>query len=533
VRPRIPLSILSWAGAVVVLGSWLLIVDIAAHAVRWQFHAACGVPADFFVTVACAPEPSWLSQFAFVVVAGCVLAIFTYLFGNTRIFANLSSAQGFYAARLIRTFLGASNDRRHGAPAAQPTRRQLISEPTAGDDIAGERYWIWPSRSGSADRDDVRPWHRGGPLHIVNATVNETYDVRTGIQNQDRKGTGLAVGPSGLSLGVRHHLVSGDAGWAVFPQAHDTYRVFSETPVDAPEALSLGRWMSISGAAFTTAAGSMTTVPMAILAGMFNVRLGYWWDSGVQPPTSRWLDRVLPVQSAFIDEMFARTRGTACRLWNLSDGGHFENMGGYELIRRRLPIIVIVDAEADPDYTFDGLAALVRKARLDFGAEVRFLNAEQLDCPPGANGPHPAPPFPETVRRYFGDLDALRRGEWLSERLTDVEGTATRRYTLAVDRTRPSQAHAALARVVYGKPGDVAASSWLVYVKATLTGDEPEDVCHYHRSHPDFPQEPTSDQFFDEAQWESYRRLGQHIGDRVLTTELFEYLRAHPAAART
>ena len=62
-------------------------------------------------------------------------------------------------------------------------------------------------------------------------------------------------------------------------------------------------------------------------------------------------EAILPVQAALLAEMLARTRGTAGQLWNLSDGGHFENMGGYELIRRQLPLIVIVDAEADPDYT--------------------------------------------------------------------------------------------------------------------------------------------------------------------------------------
>jgi hypothetical protein len=50
-------------------------------------------------------------------------------------------------------------------------------------------------------------------------------------------------------------------------------------------------------------------------------------------------------------------------------------------------------------------------------------------------------------------------------------------------------------------------------------------VCHYHRAHPDFPQETTIDQFFDEAQWESYRRLGLHTGHRVLTPELLDHLR--------
>jgi len=61
-----------------------------------------------------------------------------------------------------------------------------------------------------------------------------------------------------------------------------------------------------------------------------------------------------------------------------------------------------------------------------------------------------------------------------------------------------------------------------------LMGRDPDDVCHYHRAHPEFPQETTSDQFFDESQWESYRRLGLHVGHRVLMPELFDHLQRVP-----
>jgi len=104
------------------------------------------------------------------------------------------------------------------------------------------------------------------------------------------------------------------------------------------------------------------------------------------------------------------------------------------------------------------------------------------------------------------------------------DGTPAIRYTLEVDRSRVSRAHAALAVVTYRN----GQKSWLVYVKATLMGSEPEDVCHYHRAHPEFPQETTSDQFFDESQWESYRRLGLHVGHRVLRPELFDHLQRVP-----
>ena len=82
------------------------------------------------------------------------------------------------------------------------------------------------------------------------------------------------------------------------------------------------------------------------------------------------------------------------------------------------------------------------------------------------------------------------------------------------DPERDSVAHAALAWITY--EGEQKPSSWLLYIKPTLTGDEPSDVVRYHSEHPSFPHESTIDQFFDEAQWESYRRLAEHVGDQVI-----------------
>ncbi|MGH7930488.1 MAG: hypothetical protein ACREQV_22175 [Candidatus Binatia bacterium] len=110
-------------------------------------------------------------------------------------------------------------------------------------------------------------------------------------------------------------------------------------------------------------------------------------------------EKFFSVQKFFSDELLARFRGTARQWWPLSDGGHFENLGGYELIRRKLPVIIIIDAEADPDYTFEGLSNLVRKARLDFGAEIKFFSEEQLDQR-----------LDPQIRGQFGTLEQLRRG---------------------------------------------------------------------------------------------------------------------------
>jgi hypothetical protein len=555
-RPGVPASVATWSAAVIFVSAWLVTISAISHAVASGFTAIDGVPTGFaaasppkilgadrvdvarsgegfVVSVANAAAPVCVAPAMtrrvdmFGVQIFAALVVFTFLFGRTRTFANQSSLHGFYWSRLTRTFLGASN----------PTRLKggdtAVKETVSGDDCEGTSYWNWPRPQATVATPTAGPWTRGGPLHVINTTVNETMDARTKVQNQDRKGTGLALGPCGLSLGIRHHLLTDSAGCsATYPA--DGYRVFKGARENGrtPEPLSVGRWMSISGAAFSAAAGANTTVPIAILAGMFNVRLGYWWDSGMPASAGpfdfgarQWtpwvtFEAMLPVQSALLAEMLARTRGTAGRLWNLSDGGHFENMGGYELIRRRLPVIVIVDAEADPDYEFQGLSDLVRKARLDFDAEIKFLSTAQLAGRLAGD----LPVLPESARRYFGDLGALRRGRWTDESVPGMDG-AIKRFMIEVDRSRVSQAHAALATIAYG---DGATRSWLVYVKATLMGDEPEDVCHYHRAHPAFPQETTNDQFFDEAQWESYRRLGLHIGHRVLTPELIDHLQRVP-----
>ena len=174
-------------------------------------------------------------------------------------------------------------------------------------------------------------------------------------------------------------------------------------------------------------------------------------------------------------EFTARFPGTAKSHWYLSDGGHFENLGAYELLRRRLKRIIIIDAEADADYTYSGLLLLIRKARIDFGASIEFLDKTQIQALVACEYWH-----------LFGTLEDLRRSS---------------------DHVGYSKAHVSLALVKYADGSE----GKLIYVKPTLTGDESRDILNYHGTHPDFPHESTLDQFFDEAQWESYRNLGLSI----------------------
>ncbi len=397
-------------------------------------------------------------------------------------FLNLSSHNSLYGARLTRAYLGASNQKRH-------LEHATVTELIPGDQIA------------LADYD---PPAAGGPLHLINVTLNETVSGKSQLEQRDRKGLAMAVGPCGISVGWRHHALWKEAerGRALVPVAAaedpDRFQIFPVTgnaPVEVEE-LDLGAWVSISGAAFTTGLGARTSLALSLLLGLANVRLGHWWDCGISPSrrqgkrgsrealwacTGRWFSQLLPVHAYLLDELLARFHGPARRRWYLSDGGHFENTGGYELVRRRVPFIVMSDAGCDPGYVFADLANLARRVRLDFDAELAVFTREQLDQV-----------LPGDLRAYFGtieDFDPRRGG------------------------TKP---HALLAGVFYEDPRrERPPGSVLVILKPSVSGDEPPDVVEYQKEHERFPQEPTADQFFDEAQWESYRRLGEHVASRV------------------
>ena len=77
--------------------------------------------------------------------------------------------------------------------------------------------------------------------------------------------------------------------------------------------------------------------------------------------------------------------------------------------------------------------------------------------------------------------------------------------------SRDCATHCRKMRVAYanGRVGQ------LVYVKVSFTGDEPADLREAERTQRAFPHQSTTDQFFSEKQFESYRQLGFHIGADV------------------
>lgn len=217
--------------------------------------------------------------------------------------------------------------------------------------------------------------------------------------------------------------------------------------------LTLASAMAISGAAFSSNMGSETIKPMVATLTLLNLRLGYWLRNSTHP--LKWSDRLF-----FLKEMFGLLESEGPWLY-LTDGGHIDNTGIYQLLLRRCATIIAIDAEADPEMVFPSFVALQRHARIDLGVRINLrwdriaaatLSARDPACKPAA-GPHCA----------IGDITYSNGGK--------------------------------------GK---------LIYVKASLTGDENVYIRDYARRYPAFPHETTGDQFFSEEQFEVYRALGFH-----------------------
>lgn len=226
----------------------------------------------------------------------------------------------------------------------------------------------------------------------------------------------------------------------------------------APE-LTLGAALTASAAAFNSVMGSVSKKlgpAVTFLMSALNLRLGIWIR---HPGAER--DRIEIPGRSLLREMFGKTNAGLARdgmpeapTLHLSDGAHFDNLGLYELVRRHCRYIIVSDCGADADSAYDDLGSAVRRIREDFGVEIEI------------------------------DLTPLK----------------------ATDSTRATQ-HAVVGTVHYDRQFD---KGILVYFKPTLVGEEPPDVLQYHTRNTAFPHEGTIDQFYDEAQWESYRRLGFH-----------------------
>lgn len=369
---------------------------------------------------------------------------------------NRSSLHAFYRSRIARTYVavGNSSPGPAGEDPTEPTRFPTSPLESKKSDVASSVTRV----TRLLDHDDVdlpdyAPHRHGGPIHLINCCINQTIDDRTDAFNADRKGICLTIGPFGVETGTRPAQAA--------PAA------------DPLRGTTLAEWIAISGAAAGSGMGSLTRPGVAVLAFLSGFRLGYWWRNRLGNPAASW--SWLGKSRAALQEMLARFPGLQGPVWYLSDGGHFDNTGVYALLKRELELIVLADCGADPNYLFADVENLIRKARIDYAATIEFIDPATL----------PREAIEPALLNRFGTPDSVMPS--------------------------PGAQSFLLARVRY-RSGNTGA---LLVVKPRQPTDSPLDIAGYANRDARFPQQGTADQFFDEAQWESYCQLGELLGRPV------------------
>ncbi|HYK00737.1 MAG TPA: patatin-like phospholipase family protein [Thermoanaerobaculia bacterium] len=287
---------------------------------------------------------------------------------------------------------------------------------------------------------------RRPPMHVVNIALNLVAGEK--LAWQQRKAESFTCSP--------YHSGSMYLG----------YRPSHE--YGGPEGISAGTAVTISGAAASPNMGYHSSPALAFLLTLFNIRLG-WWLGNPGPVGQKVYKMSHPGSNLapMLAEAAGRTNDSYDWVY-LSDGGHFENLGLYEMVLRRCHYIVLSDAGADPQFAFEDLGNAIRKIRTDLGVPI---DIEHMFM------------FPRTA----GGQE--KEGRYVA--------TATIRYT-AVD-------------------GATAKNGTLIYIKPGVYKDRyfPRDVYNYAQACTDFPHEGTGDQFFSESQFESYRALGRHAVNEI------------------
>ena len=365
----------------------------------------------------------------------------------------------FYRSRISRCFLGATNpDRLKGSRSQESpdrrtagTNRQTLERPNDDFSLGRIREQI---RSEMEQPGNPSGSSRLAPIHLVCCAANNLAGDQLGTLYRGARSA--VVSARGISLG--------------------------NATIACPK-LRFSAALTASAAAFNSNMGGVSQElgpAVAFLACALNLRLGLWVPdprSGNQKP-----ERIPGLR--FLAEMAGQTISDNSREkrrhklrtgdWlHLSDGGHFENFGLYELLRRHCRYLIVSDCGADPASTFDDFARLARRVREDFGIEIDI------------------------------DLSPLTPGS---------DGFAGQ--------------HLVVGTIHYdGVAG--ADKGTLLFFKPVLTGDEPADVLQYRVTNSEFPQQTTADQFYDEPQWESYRRLGEHAAKSA-----FRFLEDRPRDRR-
>jgi hypothetical protein len=361
---------------------------------------------------------SWISLFnGHLVIFFFLGSLLISLIASRYVDVNIFSLQEMYENRLVSAFLGASQrERTHIDPVTHIDPNDDLKLCDVGFDSHG----------------NLR-----GPIHLINTAINLCgTDQR---EYDERKADSFVLSP----------LFCGS-----------TQTGFRRTDDGYAGELTLGRAFSTSGAAVSPNMGYYSTAPVTALLTFCNLRLGGWFPN----PRSRHFKESNPKFGwiQIVREIMGFTDAKEDFVY-LSDGGHFDNLGAYELVRRRTKKIYICDAGADPKSTCHELAMLIRNARIDFSVAIDI------------------------------DVSKLARNQ----------------------ETGLSEKQIAFGKIFYPANGVQSQETGeIIYLKLNLTKEDSTDLLSYQIRNPDFPHQSTVNQFYSESQFESYRYLGYSVAQR-------------------
>ncbi|MEV7184773.1 hypothetical protein [Kitasatospora sp. NPDC093102] len=263
--------------------------------------------------------------------------------------------------------------------------------------------------------------------------------------------------------------------------------------------------MAVSGAAFSSAMGRESRVYQRLFA-VTNARLGTWlpnpavlgpdwsgppdWRRPAQPAVRR-----LPYQ---LRELIGRFPDDD-RFLLTTDGGHYENLGLVELLRHRVRTAVCIDASGDAGHAAK-LAAAITLAHEELGVVITLHEPELLI--PGSAADQPV----EGGTPDDGaDGHASRRPPPLRGLAAQLSARLSARSVVTGDIRYPDLGEG---------PGAVRQGR-LIVLQSVLTPDMPYELHAYAMENRAFPNDRTSDQWFDHQQFDAYQTLGRHLGEQA------------------
>jgi hypothetical protein len=277
------------------------------------------------------------------------------------------------------------------------------------------------------------------------------------------------------------YIGSNSTGWQRTPAY-----IADHGPVTLPTA------MAASGAAINSYAayigeGITREKLVSIAMILMNLRLGWWFAK----PNS-WSPKPNHIFPGFWAGVLGWGHTSKSKFVELSDGGDFDNLGLYELVRRRLKIILILDGEEDEASAMPALVSVAQRVRDDFNVVI------DLDKRVDNLMPLPASGFP-----------------------ADVAFSKSAYFTAKINYP---------GNKVGGKVVEEPAGI-LVYVKARMTEDLGFIVRGYRAKNSNFPNDPTLNQFFEPEQFEAYRALGFVLMTSALAALALDQDKGLPASA--